>query len=429
MRVLHLTPEFPPVIWGGLGTAVGGLANASAHAGISVGVLLVGGALVIGGGSYGEWRPISFDKLSHSADEPLVVNSHGVSFFQVAPLEAEAAAIRLVRKWKPDLVHLHTAWFWPIARAIREQTGTPLVYTVHSLDRAEYEIGDFVTHWNTQETVINEADRVIALSRDEQSLITKYCSEATERVRIVGNGIDDCLTARAAVRRRKNNGLPLVLYSGRFVDRKGIRELSQAIPRVLEKAPDVRFVLAGGYGTGAEIERAWLDETLEPYRNQIHFTGWLTPDKMAEWYRVADILVMPSWYEPFGMVILEGMLHGLAIAATPVGGPADILRHEETALLFPPRNVDALSGALLRLARDSELRERISKAASKEVRRRWLWPAVVKKMKTVYSEVVPPALTAIYRGAPRKEASRSKSEKTPAAVTSGPAPGPLTIMG
>ena len=70
MRVLHLTPEFPPVIWGGLGTAVGGLANASAHAGISVGVLLVGGRLVLGDGSYGAWRPVSFGEQHRGLDEP-----------------------------------------------------------------------------------------------------------------------------------------------------------------------------------------------------------------------------------------------------------------------------------------------------------------------------------------------------------------------
>jgi glycogen(starch) synthase len=387
MRVLHLTPEFPPVIWGGLGTAVGGLATASAHAGISVGVMLVGGALVLGDGSYGAWRPISREQQSLADDESLVVNSDGVFFFQVPPGEAEEAGIRLVRKWKPDVVHLHTAWFWPIARAIRERTGTPLVYTVHSLDRAEYEIGDFVTHWDTQETVIAAADRVIALSRDERELIAKYCPEARERVRIVGNGIDDSAAARSVLQRKRQNDSPVVLYSGRFVDRKGIRELFQAIPRVLSCAPNVRFVLAGGYGTAAEIESTWLNESLQPHRSQIHFTGWLTPDKVSEWYRRADILVMPSWYEPFGMVILEGMLHGLPIAATSVGGPVDILEHERNALLFPPRDVDALTNAILQLISKPELRDRLGREAAKEVRRNWLWPNIVKRMESVYREI------------------------------------------
>jgi len=389
MRVLHLTPEFPPVIWGGLGTAVGGLANASAHAGISVGVLLVGGALVIGDGSYGGWRPISFGDRDAPADEPLAISAEGVSFFQVAPADAEAAAIRLVKKWKPDLVHLHTAWFWPVARAIREQTGTPLVYTVHSLDRAEYEIGDFVTHWDTQETVISEADRVIALSRDERALISKYCPVAADRIRIVGNGIADSAAARAAARRKKGDGPAVILYSGRFVDRKGIGELLEVIPRVLDQAPNVRFVLAGGYGTATDIENAWLNHSLRQYRSQIEFTGWLTSDRVAECYRRADILVMPSWYEPFGMVILEGMLHGLSIAATSVGGPADILRNEESALLFPPKDVEALTTTLLRFVNDPSLRRRIGAAGSRDVRRCWLWPYVIEKMRSVYEEITP----------------------------------------
>jgi glycogen(starch) synthase len=349
--------------------------------------MLVGGALVLGDGSYADWRRLSREQQSPGDDDSLVVNCDGVSFFQIAPDEAIEAGIRLVRKWQPDLVHLHTSWFWPAAKAIRDQTRTPLVYTVHSLDRAEYEIGDFVTHWDTQETVIRASDRVIALSRDEQNLITKYCPEATARVRIVGNGIDDSRAARAAALRETNDS-PVVLCSGRFVDRKGIHELLQTIPRVLEHSPNVRFVLAGGYGTAADIEREWLHEFLLPFRSQIHFTGWLTPDKVAEWYRTADILVMPSWYEPFGMVILEGMLHGLPIAASSVGGPADILEHERTALLFPPRNVEALTDAIIKLVCKPELRQRLGQEAATEVRRNWLWPNIVMRMKSVYQELI-----------------------------------------
>ena len=85
---------------------------------------------------------------------------------------------------------------------------------------------------------------------------------------------------------------------------------------------------------------------------QIQFTGWLTPQELTNWYRRADILVVPSWYEPFGMVILEGMLHGVAIAASAVGGPREILDHERTGLLFPARNSKALAEAILRLVRD-----------------------------------------------------------------------------
>lgn len=386
MRVLHLTPEFPPVIWGGLGTAVGGLVTASARAGITVGVLLVGGVLVVGDGApdYGSgWHPA----WPAEEEQGGAVDREGIRFFHVAPDEATRTGLCLARRWRPDVIHLHSAWLWPTARAIHEQTGAPIVFTVHSLDRAEYEIGQFITHWDLQDEVIHAADRLIALSCSEEALLLHYCPEVADRIRIVGNGIED---APMPSRERSVDGGPVVLYSGRFVDRKGIRELLAAIPVVLAAALKTRFVLVGGYGGGAEIERCWMDEALRPWRNQVHFTGWLTPARVAAWYRAADVLLVPSWYEPFGMVVLEGMLHGLAVVACAVGGPAEILEHERTALLVPPQDASALAAAVLRLVTDEELRRRVAAEAAAEVRRRWLWPRIVEKMAAVYAEVAAP---------------------------------------
>lgn len=385
LRVLHLTPEYPPAIWGGLGTAVGGLVAASARAGMAVGVLLVGGVLVLGQGGYASGRPTA-GRAGHDASHP-TAGDGGVEFFQVSPEDAVAAGVRFARRWRPDVVHLHSAWLWPVARAIRDRAGTPLVFTVHSLDRAEYEIGAFVNRWELQEAVIAEADRLIAISRSERALLGQYCPGARGRVRVVGNGIDDSPAARAAASRCARAGPPLVLYSGRFVERKGVRELLGAIPRVLDRAPETRFVLVGGYGGAAEIERAWMAEALRPHRRQVLFTGWLAPEEVAAWYRAADILVVPSWYEPFGMVVLEGMLHGLAIAATTVGGPAEILEDGRTGVLVPPKDVGGLTSALLGLIRCPDARRRLGAAAAAAVRQHWLWPRLVAQMRAVYEEV------------------------------------------
>jgi len=137
------------------------------------------------------------------------------------------------------------------------------------------------------------------------------------------------------------------------------------------------------------MESWLLPARLHPHRAQIQFTGWLTPGEMATWYRAADVLVVPSWYEPFGMVILEGMLHRLAVAASAVGGPAEILDHGRTGILFAPRNAGALAEAVLRLANDPEDRSRIAEAGAREVRGKWLWPRIVEKMRRVYEELVP----------------------------------------
>lgn len=388
LRVLHLTTEFPPVIYGGLGTAIGGLVHASIQAGISVGVLLVGEA---GHGSYG--RPLNAAQAEQ--DNAVIPNTNGISLFQAGWFDAIDRALSIVEQWRPDVIHLHPFWLWSIASAIQERTGIPVVYTVHSLDRAEYEIGqgppECLTQWGTQEDIIAQANRVIALTESERILLSQYCPAANDRVRIVGNGIDDTSVARQTVAHKNYAAYaPLILYTGRFVDRKGVRELIAAIPQVLQKAPQARFVLAGGHRhcSGDEMAHWWLPQNLAPYRERILFTGWLTPSEIAEWYQSADILVVPSWYEPFGMVILEGMLYGLPITAAQVGGPAEILHHEKTGLLFPPKDANAITQSLLRLIYNPGLRYQLGNAAAQSVRQNWLWSKIVAKMQVVYQEAI-----------------------------------------
>jgi glycogen synthase len=390
MRVLHLTTEFPPIIYGGLGTAVGGWVTGSARSGVDVAVLLVEGPLADdehGTGIYGRPGPVSPARR--------VVERSGITFFQATSGDAVRAGLEAVESWQPDIIHLHTAMIWQVAAAIRAETGKPLVYHVHSVDRAEYELGHEPNQWLAQAVeqseAIRSADRLIALSESERELLAFYYPEERRRIRVVGNGIDDSAEARHAAFSHREAESPLVLYSGRLVERKGIHELFAAIPDVLDEQPRTRFVFAGGPPAvdGADVARQWLPAELEQHRGQIHFTGWLAPRQVEQWYQSADLLVVPSRYEPFGMVILEGMLHGLPIVAASVGGPAEILHDEHTGLLFPPRDIGALAVALIRLVKSVQLRRRIGTAGAREVRSCWMWPNRVERMRAVYGELSP----------------------------------------
>jgi glycogen synthase len=381
-----MSNEFPPLIYGGLGTAVGGLVNATLHYGIDVAVLLVRDTGHIG---YSH----SLKEVDHKEAEISYRNTFP-NIFLFSWHDDIKKLIQLIQKWRPDVLHLHSFWLFHIARAIKEYTGIPIVYTVHSLDRAEYEIGlapSFVLSQSaTQEAAISIADRVIVLSQSERDLLVSYYPEAKDRTRIVGNGIDDCcIEDYRFVTKNSENESPIVLYAGRFVDRKGIRDLLAAIPAVLHLSPSTQFVLVGGQpGSSAkDMEGWWLPEFLYPYRNQIKFTGWIPTSEVNYWYTKADILVVPSWYEPFGMVILEGMLYGLAILATNTGGPLEILEHGRTGLLFPPKDIKALSNFIALLANDRNLRHQIAAAAAKEVRGKWSWNKIFEKMLNVYYEV------------------------------------------
>jgi glycogen(starch) synthase len=389
MRVLHLTTEFPPVIYGGLGTAVGGWVKACADAGIDVAVQLVEGPLVLDGcaAMYGAPQRRSPNTGELSARE----SKEGIQFFQCSWSEAIAAGVCVVEEWRPDVVHLHTAMLWYMASAIKAATGKPLVFHVHSVDRAEYDIGNepnpFLAHGVVQEEAIVGSDRLIALTRPEEMLLQQYYPDAASKIRVVGNGIEDTDAALEASF-SGHSGAATVLYSGRLVERKGIRELLAAITEVLEAVPTARFVLTGGPPRvpADDVAAQWLEAKHNPFRERIHFTGWQSPAEMALRYASADILVVPSRYEPFGMVILEGMIQGLAIVAADVGGPAEILEHGRTGLLFPARDVMALSGALQLLLKNPEERRALGLAAAREVRSKWLWKNLVPPMLDVYNE-------------------------------------------
>lgn len=386
MRILHVTTEYPPLIYGGLGTAVGALVEASARAGLEVAVLLVGG------GSSAAYVSPTHKLIGR--DEFVVRHSGRVLIRGVPHQTAISDAVDFARIWRPDVVHVHVFWLAHVALAIREFVGTPIIYTVHSLDRAEYEVGlgppECLTQWKIQSNLIEAADRVIALTPDEHHLISDYCPTAHARVRVVGNGITDTPMARDRANSRISADAITILYTGRFVDRKGIRELLEAAPQMLQNSARTQVVMAGGHrgSNGEEMAAHWLPPSCYPFRDRIRFTGWLSTAQINEWYGAADILVVPSWYEPFGMVILEGMLYGLAIVASAVGGPMAILEDEYTGLLCAPRDSASLARQVLRLVNDDDLRLALGRSAASKVRSQWLYGSVVQKMRGVYAEAV-----------------------------------------
>jgi glycogen synthase len=328
-------------------------------------VLLVEGVLLTEGGTSGYGATAT----GGGRPEQPVVDRHGVMFFQASWVDAPAVGLGLMRTWQPDVVHLHTAMLWYVAEVIQRATHAPIVYHVHSVDRAEYEIGQEpnqrLAHSHAQEAAIAASDRLIAISRSEYDLLVRYYPYCRGRITTVGNGIGTGpgLVARGPRRRQSDSGV-VVLYSGRLVERKGIRDLAATIPRVLQVAPSTRFVLAGGPPgvPGHDLAREWLPPAVDDdLATRVHFTGWLSPRDLTNWYQGADVLVVPSRYEPFGMVVLEGMLHALPIIACDSGGPGEILEHDHTGLLFPAQDRDRLTAHIVALVQNPTLRSRLGR--------------------------------------------------------------------
>jgi glycogen synthase len=379
--VVHITSEYPPVHFGGLGTAVAGLTRALAEAGAPVLVLLVHGEESGYGYGYGyaTARPGELSPATAAA-------ASGIELVHLSWAQALTNGPSIVGARRTRLVHLHSSWLWAVAAAIREATGLPIVYTAHSIDRVEVEHGEWLPHGSIQDQVFAAADRVIVLSNSERGRLARHYPDVCGRVHVVGNGIHP--TPRTPVKRHRPGGAA-VLYVGRFGTRKGVRDVIEAVPATTEGVPEARFVFAGGASPddGPLEAAAWVPPRLRRHQVRMTFLGWQHPGSQAlrRCYATADVLVVPSRYEPFGMVVLEGMLAGQAIAAAGVGGPAELLRHGRNALLYPAGDVDALAAAIVRLLKDVALRRRLGVAARTEVRARWKWSHILPALAEVYA--------------------------------------------
>lgn len=162
-------------------------------------------------------------------------------------------------------------------------------------------------------------------------------------------------------------GKSLVLYSGRIEYVKGIIHLVQSVKQVVNGFTDAHFVIAGVIHNPKlekELDGILCDEVI---RSHVSFLGHVQWDDLAQLYKQASVFVMPSYYETFGISVLEAMAFGLPVIATTAGGLPEVVENEVTGILVPPRDHIALGNAIIRLLKDSDMRFRMGQAGRKRV--------------------------------------------------------------
>jgi glycosyltransferase involved in cell wall biosynthesis len=186
---------------------------------------------------------------------------------------------------------------------------------------------------------------------------------------------------------------PVLLYVGRFTDVKRIPLLIRAYARARERFP-VRapLVILGGYP--GEFEGEHPQRVIEESgARDVFLPGWRGHDDLALGLNAADVVVLPSVHEQFGQVLIEGMACGLPVIAIDNHGPATIVEHEQTGLLIPPDDEDAMVEALVRIVSDDEERRRMGETAYERSRSRYSWPALAERVARVYEDVADAAPT------------------------------------
>ncbi len=380
-----LTWEFPPRIVGGIARHCFGLTRALAKAGheVSVVTLEFPGAL-----EYEEMDGVKLFRVPIALGHPnfltwVLLFNHFI----------EKQVAELCREEKPDIIHAHDWVVSPSAISLKLSLNVPLVFTIHSTEmgRAQglrnpdsFTINGF-EWWATY-----EACKVIVTTEAMKREVGGHFELSTKKMATIPNAIDqkkfDIVIDRKSIKQRyATPHEKIVLFVGRLTPQKGVEYLIHAVPQILRHHPEAKFVIVG---------EGWLRSNLEQlarnsgHSEKIFFTGFLSERDLLEIMSSADVLVLPSIYEPFGIVALEGLAAGIPVVASRIDGLAEVINHNKNGILVYPRNPESIAWGVNQILSDSNYARLLCTNGQKKLRKTYNWDAVAEKTERVYEDAV-----------------------------------------
>ncbi|MEJ5187439.1 MAG: glycosyltransferase family 4 protein [Candidatus Geothermincolales bacterium] len=391
MKVLILSWEYPPRIVGGLGTHVHQLAVNLARLGVGVHVVTKDAE---GAPDYEEAEGVHIYRVP--LYPPQIPQDDWVPWtlqFNVALLERSVPLLN-DRIGKVHVIHAHDWLVAHAAIALKHAYRIPLVATIHATEYGRHQgrlpgpmqkIIHQVEWWLTYESVCT-----ICCSNYMRDEVVRIFELPPDKVTVIPNGIEYDLFRVEPDRGRIHRQFVypdrrMVLFVGRLVYEKGVQTVIEAMPKVLEEVPDLCFLVAGT-GPHARALQALVEEL--GLSHKIKMLGFVDSETLVKFYKSADLTVVPSLYEPFGMVVLEAMVAGCPVIVADTGGLKEIVVHEETGLRFRPGDPDSLAQAMIRVLKDQELAQRLSRDAMKFIEERYNWRRIARNTMEIYEKAV-----------------------------------------
>jgi len=234
----------------------------------------------------------------------------------------------------------------------------------------------------------SKADRLIAVSR-AAARFSCLLGFPEKRITVVQHGVDlSCFNGEIdAFAMRQELGIgdePLVVTAVRLIKRKSPDLLISAFARVLKVVPDAKLVIAG---SGREEDNLSRQIRSLNITNSVFMVGKLSKEKIAQLMAAADVFVLPSKGESFGLSLLEASAAGVPVVCSNAGGVPEIFQDGFNALLYPPGDDNAMAKAIICLIQDKELAKKIS-ANSVETASKFTWEMTAERTLQVYEEVL-----------------------------------------
>jgi glycogen(starch) synthase len=287
------------------------------------------------------------------------------------------------RPWQPDVVHAHD---WLVAHpavALAEYFDVPLVSTIHATEAGRHSgwvSGPISRQVHAVESwLVRESDSLITCSASMRDEITELFGPGLVEIRVIRNGID---AARWPFAPRKQHKIPAqLLYLGRLEYEKGIHDAIAALPRIRRTHPGTTLTIAGE-GT----QQQWLIEQARKHKvlKAVTFVGHMNHEALVRLLHSADAAVLPSHYEPFGIVALEAAATGTPLVTSNVGGLGEAVINGQTGVAHPPRDVTGLTAAVRAVLDDPDAAQQRAFAARERLTSDFDWHTVAGETAQVY---------------------------------------------
>ena len=276
-----------------------------------------------------------------------------------------------------------------------------LVHTYHSLGAVKYKSVSTIpliatTRLEVEKKVLEKADRIVATSPQEKEHMRSLVSTKGS-IDIIPCGTDIRKfgsVSREAAREKLgiDPNAKVVFYVGRFDRRKGIETVVRAVGKSQMRDQNLKLVIGGGSRPGQSdgIERDRIEKIVGELglRDITTFPGRLGDDTLPSYYAAADVCVVPSHYEPFGLVAIEAMASETPVVASDVGGLQYTVVPEETGLLAPPKDDTAFAVAIDRILANPEWAKELGKKARVRVEKQFSWDGVASQLGELYTHLL-----------------------------------------
>ncbi len=393
-KVLMFGWEFPPHNSGGLGVACYGLSKNLAKKGVRISFVLpkkIKGIesdfLKIIDPEFAYENSYQFNSILHPYITEKKYDSiffkskpvYGKTLFEEVLRYADFADI-VAQKEDFDIIHAHDWLSFGAGIRAKERSGKPFIAHIHAteFDRGGGEgVNSLV--YSLEKEGMEKADKVIAVSYFTKEIILKHYGINPQKVEVVHNGIDFSKEEDVSrnVHQIKKAGKKVVLFVGRLTLQKGPDYFIKAAKRVCDFSKDTYFIISGS----GDMENYLIEEVARMgISDKVFFTGFLRGEKLKEVYRLADLFVMPSVSEPFGITPLESLINGTPVLMSRQSGVSEVVSH---ALKVDFWDVEGISDKILAVLNYDALSCCLKEHGKKEVKK-ISWESAAEKCIKIY---------------------------------------------